>query len=261
MPYGSRSRRKKKSASAIKVVAKRRPTAANQKSQIMSLARKVNRLSVNQNARQFSLMFKKNDDFNLAANYIDRLMIAPTGVPGHTAWTQVFGASANASESRVLRIKSLHMKYELTAGDEESLINHTIVMLAPKSRKVLRETYNETTGILSLVDNQDYILENGIAIINKQRWKIKYYKRHMTVQQPPAGSDITYPIKANMGKINLKMNWPIKNTQGAWTDVTTYELPYYMRMFLVCFSNNSAIDLEYPTFAHTTLYKCTATSR
>ena len=257
MPYGRRS-------STFKRAPRRsyRPrTRYSTSKRVSTLTKRVNKLAYKQRQRSLPLIFKKNDDFNLAANYINRLMVCPTGIPGNTAWTQVFGASANASESRCLTIKSIHMKYELTAGDEESLINHTIVVVTPKSRKVLRETFNETTGALTMVSDQDYILENGMALVNKARWNVRYYKRHHTVQQPPAGSDITYPLKNNMGSINLKkLNWGIKNTQGAWTDVTTHELPYYMRCFLVCFNNNSSIDLEYPTFAHTTLYKCTATN-
>lgn len=254
MAYGSRTRKRTPRSTH------RRPYRPSQSKKLYTLTKRVNKIQYKQRLRTLPLLFKKNDDFNLAANYIDRLMICPTGVPGHTAWTQVFGANTNASESRCLTIKSLHMKYELTAGDEESLINHTVVMVTPKSRKVLRETLNEATGALTMVVDQDYILENGMAIINKLRWNIKYYKRHMTVQQPPAGSDITYPLKSNMGSINLKCNYKIKNTQGVWGDVTTHEMPYYSRLFLVCFNNNSSIDLEYPTFAHTTLYKCTATN-
>ena len=254
MAYGSRSSKR------VTRRPYRRPHRPSQSKKLYTLTKRVNKIQYKQRLRTLPLLFKKNDDFNLSTHFVDKLMIAPTGVPGHTAWTQVFGANANASESRCLTIKSLHMKYELTAGDEESLINHTIVMITPRSRKVLRETFSEATGALSLTQDQDYILENGMAIINKLRWNIKYYRRHMTVQQPPAGSDITYPIKNNMGSMNIKCNYKIKNTQGAWTDVTTHELPYYARLFLVCFNNNSSIDLEYPTFAHTTLYKCTATN-
>lgn len=254
MPYGRRYRPHRRVTRSYP----RKSTRTSTSKKLFALTKRVNKIAYKQHTRTLPLMFKKNDDFNLASNYINRLMVCPTSITGHTAWTQVFGANANASESRNLCIKSLHMKYELTAGDEESLINHTIIMVVPKSRKVLREVFNETTGALTLVIDQDYILENGMAIINKARWTIKYYKRHMTVQQPPAGSDITYPLKGNMGSINLKMNWNIKNTQGSWQDVTTHELPYYMRLFLLCFNNNSGLDLEYPTFAHTTLYKCTA---
>ena len=254
MPYGRRYNTNRRVTRRYT----RKPARASASKKLYALTKRVNKIAYTQNTRTLPLMFKKNDDFNLAQNYINRLMVCPTGIPGNTAWTQVFSSSANASESRNLCIKSLHMKYELTAGDEESLINHTIIMATPKSRKVLKECFNETTGQLTLVIDQDYILMNGMAIINKARWNIKYYKRHHTVQQPPAGSDITYPIKENMGSINLKLNWSIKNTQGSWQDVLTHELPYYMRMFLLCFNNNSGFDLEYPTFAHTTLYKCTA---
>lgn len=253
MPYGSRYRKR---APRTTRRPHRRPT---QSKKLYSLTKRVNKIQYKQRLRTLPLLFKKNLDFNLSSNYVDKLMIVPSGVPGHTAWTQVFGANANASESRTLTIKSLHMKYELTAGDEESLINHTIACIAPRSRKILRETLNEVTGVLNLVTDQDYIIENGMAIINKLRWSIKYYKRHMTVQQPPAGSDITYPMTRNMGSINLNLNYKIKNTQGSWQDVTTHELPYHTRLFLVCFNNNSNLDLEYPTFACTTLYKSVAT--
>ena len=257
MPYGRRYSTVRR---APRRYTRKSPRSSTSK-KVYALTKRVNKIQHKQQSRTLPLIFKKNDDFNLAQNYINRLMVCPTGIPGNTAWTQVFGANANASESRCLTIKSIHMKYEVTAGDEESLINHTIVVITPKSRKVLRETFNETTGALSLVSDQDYVMENGMCLVNKARWNVRYYRRHMTVQQPPAGSDITYPMKNNMGSINLsKLNWSIKNTQGAWTDVTTHELPYYMRCFLCCFNDNSGFDLEYPTFAHTTLYKCTATN-
>jgi len=261
MPYVNRSNRNTyRRPRTTRRVLRRKPTIYKRQPSIATLTKKVNQLSYKQQQKQLPLLFKKNDDFNLSSNFVDKLMVAPTGIPGHTAWTQVFGANANASESRQLTIKSMHMKYDLTAGDEESLINHTITMITPKSRKVLRETFNENTGQLNLVSDQDYIIENGMALVNKTRWNVRYYKRHHTVQIAPAGSDITMPIKDNIGSINLNnLNWSIKNTQGSWQDVTTHELPYYMRCFLVCFNNNSNFDLEYPTFAHTTLYKCLAT--
>lgn len=208
-------------------------------------------------------MFKKSDTFNLAANYINRQVIVPTGIPGQTAWQQIFGSSANASESRCLTIKNIHMQYKLGSGDEESLIDHTVIAVTPKSRKVYKETFNETTGALTLVINQDYVMVEGICLINKARWKIHYYKRHQTVQQGASNANnLDWPLAGNIGKITLKqLNWKIRNTQGPWGDVGTNEIPLYMRIFLLCFNNNSALDLEYPTFAFTSLIKATAQSK
>ena len=101
---------------------------------------------------------------------------------------------------------------------------------------------------------------NGMALINKARFKIHYYKRHQTVQQSAnQANDVDFPIQANMGRIALKnLNWRIRNTQGSWQDVTTNELPIYMRIFLCVFNDNSGFDLAYPTFSYTSLFKCTA---
>ena len=261
MPYVRKSGRSSyRSSRSVTRTVRGKPKATKNRNAIYKLSRKVNKLQSQNNRRTLGLMFKKADDFNLASNYIHRQLVVPTSITGSTAWTQVFGNNTNAEESRSLTIKSLHMEYKLAAGDEESLINHTIMAITPKTRKVYKETFNETTGLLSLVSDQDYVMVNGMALINKARWKIHFYKRHHTVQQAAnQANNVDYPIKANMGKIVLKnLNWRIRNTQGPWTDVSTNELPIYMRIFLICFNDNSGFDLEYPTFSYSSLFKCTA---
>lgn len=254
MPYGSRTRKRAASSS------NRRTYRPSQSKKLYALTKRVNKIQHKQNTRTLGLMFKKNDDFNVSQQYNQRQLIVPTTTGGNTAWSQVFGSNANAQESRSLTIKSMKMEYKLAAGDEESLINYTVMMITPKTRKVYKETYNETTGLLNLIVDQDYVMVNGMALINKARFKIHYYRRHHTVQQAANQSqNMDWPIKGNIGKISLKnLNWRIRNTQGSWQDVLTNELPIYMRLFLIIFNDNSAFDLEYGTFSYTSLMQCTA---
>jgi len=261
MPYVRKSNRSSyRPRRSVARVIRGKPKATKNKSAIYKLNRKVNQLQSLNNRRTLGLMFKKNDDLNVTQQYVNRQLIVPTSITGSTAWSQIFGANANATESRSLTIKSMHLEYKLASGDEESLINHTVMLITPKTRKVYKETFNETTGLLTLIVDQDYVLVNGMALINKARFKIHYYKRHHTVQQgASSGNNLDWPIQANMGKIVIKnLNWRIRNTQGSWQDVTTNELPIYMRCFLMVFNDNSGFDLEYPTFSFTSLFKCTA---
>lgn len=237
-----------------------KPTINKNKSAIYTLTKKVNQIAYKQRERTLKLMFSKQDDFNLASSYNIRQLFVPKNIVGSTGWFQVFGTNTNASESRCLKVDSVNIQYQLYPSSEESLIDHTVMILTPKSKKVFDEVFNPVTGAIVLTNNVDYVMIQGVALINKDRFKVHHYKRNMTVQQDGGSGtqELGYPIPSNICKVNLNLGWKIKNTVGPWTDVDTNTLPYYMRMFMVCFNNNSAIDLEYPALKYTVLFKTTA---
>lgn len=254
MPYARRSYRKKtfrKSASSIKSVARRRPTASNQKSQILSLSKKVNQISRLTKStierQQFYQAYVRNISSDLTIQ----------NITPKNSWVAVFGANENLNEAHNLVVDNLHLKYTITPGNEEALCNVTMFVISPKSKKVLEET----SSLTSFVSGTDYVNYDGLCLFNTKRFKIHAYRRTMTLMQQnvetseEAGSYTPLIQKGNMGSIRLKINHKIKNTLGVWSDVTQDELPYYMHTAVILANNNSAIDLAYPEFTATALWK------
>lgn len=251
----------RRSMSSAKSINRRKPTANNQKAQILSLSKKVNRINRTVGARTLHATFGKSGDYNVSnalTNFGYNQLILPQAVTGDPAWTQIFDLDTSVSFLSTLKIKSLHTEYKVYPANEEAPIDCTVTLLAPKSRKILESAYNSTTGVLNLTSNVDYYINNGMVLINLRRWKLHHYKRTMTVKQDGT-QELEMPVRSNMGKVSLRnLNWTIKNTNGNWNQVSPEVLPYYMRLFFVTFNNNSFSDLESPAFKHATIIKATA---
>lgn len=238
-----------------------KPRASKNKNAIYALTKKVNRIQRKVQARTLHGTFSKTADFNVSSAlsaYGYQQLICPVAATGNPAWSQVFDLDTSVNFVSTLKIKSLHMEYKIYAANEESPIDTTVVLIAPKSLKVLKEVLNPLTSELTLQLNRDYINNQGMVLINLQRFKLHYYKRHITVKQD-GSQELEFPMVRNLGKIKKTgLNWTIKNRNGNWNQVSTNDLPYYMRLFIVTLNNNSYGDLESPAFKHSTIIKCTA---
>lgn len=262
MPYVRRTRRiTRRSPRTARSIIRGKPRATKNKAAIYSLTKKVNKISRTVNQRTLHATFGKSGDYNVSnalVNYGYNQLILPQALPGESAWTQIFDLDTSVSFLSTLKIKSIHTEYKVYPANEEAPIDTTVVLIAPKSRKILESAYNMTTGALALTSNVDYYINNGMVLINLKRWKLHHYKRTMTVKQDGT-QELEFPVRSNMGKVSLRnLNWQIKNTNGNWNQVSPDVLPAYMRLFFVTFNNNSFSDLESPAFKHATIIKATA---
>jgi len=262
MPYVRNYRRTyRRPARTARRIIRGKPRATKNKAAIYQLTRKVNRIQKKVNARTLHATFSKTGDFNVSnavSNFGYQQIICPVAATGNPAWAQVFDLDTSVQFLSTLKIKSIHMEYKVYSANEESPIDTTVVLMAPKSRKVLEESLNFSTGQLTLQTNKDYINNAGCVLVNLQRWKLHYYKRHITVAQDGLG-ELEFPMTRNLGKIKkTNLNWTIKNRNGNWNQVSPNDLPVHQRLFIVTFNNNSFADLESPGFKHSTIVKCTA---
>lgn len=237
----SKSQGKSRPSSAG-TVAKRAPTARNQKAQIEDLSKRV---AANERANKQTIeraQFYQAFDKNMSTTYTMQT-ITPK-----FSWSEVFGTNENLAESGTLVVDSMHMEYAVLPNTEEALCDITVTVVTPKSRKV----YEETSGMTLFVQHTDYVYYSGLALWNLNRFKVHHYKRTQTVMQQSVTTDTetgSYtPLiqRNNINRIKLSLNHKIKNTLGAWGDVAQDELPYYMHTVLVVFNNNSALDVNYP---------------
>ena len=250
----------RRSTRSARRIIRGKPGTAKNQAGIRTLARKVARIQKTVNARTLTGTFAKSGDFDVSSalvSYANQQLITPLSGSGTAAWSQVFDLDTSVQFMSTLNIKSMNMQYKFYPGDEESPIDCTLCLITPKTRKVLEDTFNESTGALNLTSNVDYYINNGMVLINLRRWKLHHYKRTVTVLQDGT-QGLEYPVATNPGSCKLKLNWKIHNTNGNWSQVSQNDFVYYMRLFIVTFNNNSFSDLEAPSFKHSTIFNCTA---
>lgn len=250
MAYGSRtysrSRGRKKTAHTSNNKIRYKPgTARNQKNQILAINQKVNSLSKVVRGNTYKTMFVYNATGNLSQPFT----IWPIIIPNQL--TSVFSASG---EIRGGKMRGLNYKvdYRVSSHTEPSPINCTVFFISPKNIKTVNECSGSASDACSaLVSGRDYTLYDGMALINKKRWNIHYYKRITTLpiqSENSGGTVVIGDLKANRYSFSRKSNLDINNRTGEWYNINTWDLKPNQRLHAVVFNNNSGIDLENPQF-------------
>lgn len=260
--YAKRKPGYKRPISAKRVLMRRSTSSTTQRGQIAKLAYQISRLkrSTGLVTAGKKVSFSLGINTNVSQNWTGRNLFCPKSSTGLTVWTNQFDFSVGALSTNILKIHSMYMPYEISSGDEAAKVDHTIVVMAPKSKQVLEETMNWTTGNKTLTLGVDYVYQNGVYTINNERWKIYHMKRTSTVQDYINYTPQYRP--GNKGTVYLKnLNWTLKTPSGdlnGWANVATKLWPYYCHLMLFCFNNNSPVDLQYPVLKATPVFKCTA---
>jgi len=248
MAYGSRTysrtRGRKKTASTSNAkIRYKRPTASTQKNQILAINQKVNSLSRVVRGNTYKCMFMYNATGNLGQPFT----MWPLCMPSQ--WSGVFSAG---EEEAGASFHGLNYKidYRISSHTEPSPINCTVFLLSPKNQKVVNECGGGAADACqTLVSGRDYTLYDGMALVNKKRWNIHYYKRVTT--QPissvaPSGATILSDLRPNRYSFSRKSNLNIDSRTGNWYDVNSWDLKPNQRLHMVAFNNNIGIDLENP---------------
>jgi len=209
---GSGRRPHPKTLSKTSILSKK-PTAAVQRKQILELKRNQDGLKRKVNMRNMYGIFNKNHDVAVTSNYVHMQLLLPTSQPGESAMTQVFQTDSSILSRQTFLVKSVKCIYKVYPNNEEDPVDCTITCIAPKSRKILNEVYNPLTGALSLASGTDYVINNGLALINKQRFTLHHYRRTQTVAQDGL-DDSPFPIRSNSGSFKIQKNWKIYNRTG-----------------------------------------------
>lgn len=249
MAYGraySRSRRGKKTPhTSNNKIRYKRPTANNQRNQILAINKKVNSLSKVVRGNTYKTMYVYNATGNLGTPFAIWPLVMPIN------WTGIFNTPG---EERGGAYRGINFKvdYTISSHTEPSPVNCTVFFISPKNQKVVNETGGAAQDACQgLQLNVDYTLYDGMALINKKRWNIHYYKRITTLpisSVAPSGTTILGDQKANRYSFSRKSNLNIRSRTGEWNAVNSFSLAPRMRMHAVVFNSNQIIDLESPQF-------------
>lgn len=254
MAYG-KGRRSRTNASSVKSVTTRKPSARNQKSQILSLSKKVNKLATKTSNISEKVFYQYTFDSNISNPYQIHRLVSPAA-----SWVNVFGQSDNVTESRKLNITKLNLDFCLNPAREHAEIDYTVFLVTPKNLKVVTDTGN----LINLVDGTDYSFNGGICLMNPKRFNVHRVWRCNTYGQITrvdglAGNTVnsTATLKTVRRYMKMPFRHQLKSSTGPWNTIADQSTPVSSKLCLIAFNNNSAVDLENPNWkgvAHFTCY-------
>jgi len=257
MPYASRRRTfKRRYPSSAKAIARRKPTASNQKSQILSLSKKVNRLNTQMRDKTYKVMHKANMSETTMASpsYAVNLCNVPQ-------WVSVFGETDNNREAGKYRSDKMSIDFALSAGTEHESVTWTMFIVTPRNQKVAHDTDNGSGTLSVLVDGTDYTLIEGKALMNLKRWKVHYVTRGATtpiVDSYGGSSEIINEIKPARRYITIrKPSINLRNRIGTWDQVEPDEMNHNGRYHVFLFNNNLSTLEGSPKWSMTVLHQGT----
>lgn len=252
MPSGNR-RKYRKSASSARAISTRKPTASNQRSQILSLSRQVNRLSRRQSNTTEKVAYFKTFNETVSAQYNTIPLVQP-----NSGWVASFGASDNVTESRKINIKNIFLDFKAIPNNEDSCVDFTIFLVTPKNNQVMRET--GSMGAFS-ESAKDYKFLEGIVMMNPKRYNIhKTWRVQTQVQEnyisPTASGTQKVSFRNARRTHYMPFKRTIRNTSGTWQQVINAEIPISSALTLLVFNNNVTTDGQSPGIRGMVKFDC-----
>jgi len=254
----SRYYNRRSPAATNKKIVRKRPTASNQKYQILSLNKKINRISRKVSSRTYKVMHKSSlTEQNMASPaYIFNLTNIPT-------WTSVFGETDNIQEGGKYKSSKMTIDLAIRAGTETESVVYTVFVVTPKNQKVAEETDNGTGTLSSLTAGVDYTMISGKALLNLKRWNVHKVIRGQTTPVVTEafgtvpGTTVNYvnEVKPLRRYFSIpKPNINVQNRTGTWDQVTPNEMNYNQRYNVMVFNNNLSTVEGSPKWSMTVLH-------
>jgi len=235
--YGRRKGAKRparKGGKGVSRLTKAKPTA------ITTLAKAVKSIQLKMKAKTVMLNYGyKNDNQNLSSN-VDVFHLTR-----YVDWNPIFGATGNDDDANKMIHKSMGLDMYFNSNSETDPINFTVFIVSLKDTAL---GFNNATGALTLVEDQDYHQLDALTMINKKAYNIHYTKRFTlgnngvglgsSTAQTQYGTDRRFYAK-------IKCNKSVENPHGDWKQLNVSADPsdnYY----LLVFNDNGILDATYP---------------
>ena len=245
MAYARRNRRSSKKLTANRVYRKR-PTASNQQHQIATLAKKVNKVSKTLTVqRDYKIFSTENSGTVVQSGFVGIYhLINPDN------WAERFHTDATAETKHCFRITSVALDVKLTAHTEHSLITHTLYVFKIKP-DVRSKVINSQNDLVTFTDNQDFIWNGGMALLNRNKYDVVLCRRFFTEKN---GADEGHTRGPGRCYKKFKTNCLIKNSMDEWQrNLTKDIIPPKDRLYMALFNDNTSGDNENPLLTFTTL--------
>jgi len=237
----------------------KKTSTKRRKTKTKSLTKRVAKVERVQRLRTERLTYLGHPtDAVMSANYVWTDVFVPMATTGSSSvMSQIFAGQAEPAKTKSATLKRIDIMGKIYPYTEPSEVDITLCLLTPKNQKIRAVTIDDD-GSLTLTEGHDYTFNQGIVYINQLRWKIHYIKRFWT------RSNVTGTLATTEGwahttnfRMHLRPNWKMANTMGAWSSIPQEHRPYYQRLFMVCFNNNSPNDLQSPSIKFSSKFEIT----
>lgn len=264
----SRTTLKRRRTSVIKRARYQKPTARNQKSQIMGNAMAINSLrrlvpppvyTDYQYCRGYGPFFG-SDPTEFSSILCDKLM-------NLTQWLPVLRRDSNALESTTTLVKRMQLNIRYNLGQANWCQMTTFIV------SLRRDAANRTPDdTATLVENDDFIVstqEGFNARLNPAVFKVHYVRNlslmsaswkelETTVQNQVFTSNSATTFAK--GQVNMKLNFRIRQptTPQNWKVMTQDQLSPHQRLYILTFFKGSTneVDDTPPAVFYDALYTC-----
>lgn len=258
MAYGKRYSKRRTPAATNRKILSKRPSASNQKYQILSLNKKINRISRRVADTTYKVMNKASlSESNFASNaYVYNLCNIP-------AWTSVFGETDNTQEGGKYKSSRMTIDFAITTGTETESVVWTLFICTPKTQKVAEEADSGSGTLSVLSDGKDFTMVEGKALMNLKRWNVHYCTRGATQPivteaqsaVPTVHTNFVNEVKPARRYIDIKNpNVHVVNRDGLWDAVTPAKMNHNQRYTAMLFNNNASTLEGSPKFSMTVLH-------
>lgn len=223
-------------------VAKQKPTAYNQKEQILALSSKVSNLYKRSAQKRIYRQCALSGTFQTSANYAVWNPMTPQ------LWTRLGNWTTSAKK---MYLKSLYFDHLITCNTEVNPITYTffLVSLRPSTGKRLVENAGEF--LASMTDGIHYYTYNSKLVhLNKDYFRVHYAKRFTitAIEYTDNETGGSNP-RTTWKRFSHGIKWPrlLKSPAGGevLTGTASDEVPIGNRLYCLMFNDNSAADLEY----------------
>lgn len=237
--YGGTRYRARRGVGGARRIARTRPTASNQKRQLLAMSRDISRVKRDLKDQTQMVQYAKS---------------AVSGVTGDVAtfglfdasMNSVFGQSTNAQEASKITFKKMNLQLRVFPANEAALCDFTIFVITPKTFKV----YQETSGMSGWTHGTDYYQQGGLTFMNLKRFHVhKVWKNISTAGALNTVGGTIHLASTHDARRYMKHRCNITlqtHSDASWKDISESELPLNSRYRLLAFNNNSGLDAENP---------------
>jgi len=225
----------------------RRPTAGNQKQQIVALAGEVQKLGKRQRLGSQISQYQYLYEANLTSDYNVFDVVVPT------SWVNIF-ADPDAVENAT-RITMKHIKFDMlfTCNTERAPVTFScfLVTLKPDTADQVLSVAGSNLGLMSAGAHYAKAgTYSGLVHLNEQFFTIRKQWR-FTVTTEMLSTHTEASREASTSYKRISFNFPYSRSlhsgRNSWrTALNSDRVASSAKLFLLMFNDNSSLDLENP---------------
>ncbi len=262
MAFPKRFRNKRKYVPKKRIIAQR-PTASNQKKQILSINKKINVLSRKVSTQTETGHYSYSATAQAISNIYNTHLVTPT------SWSAVFNDPASLTNRGKVLVKNMRIQIRMVRGDEDDGPIECacfLLKLRPKTAQHTITDQGDSLATWTVGENYVTNIEAGFAyniMLNPKQYIILRQKRFTIGAFTSEDTTVaaTTSIRDNQRSWGWKVpyNTVLGSGVGNWKTMAADDIPDKSRLFLVVFTNQTSADGESPKLSFNAIFSVKGT--